>query len=325
MENHIFTSFPAGTSVKLGELCLELMEEQKKMWPVLGKACHGLAGIQTKLLSCGGYTASVQFNPARLVSSGAMVDQESIKKRPCFLCMDNLLPEQKGIIYKKYYLILCNPAPIFDMHFTIVHVQHQLQAIAGSIKSLLDLAADFSPGFIVFYNGPDCGASAPDHLHFQVVSAKSLPISGIYPDHSRMIRNTPIQIYCAEGINRSAVIMECKNKELLLFQFARLLQATQNTTATNGEPMINVLCSYKDSTWQIIIFFRAKHRPNAYYLEGEKRVFVSPGAIDMAGVIITPLKLDFDRLDGKSIGSIYDEVSLTKEMMNKIIKESINC
>ncbi|MEN6621839.1 MAG: DUF4922 domain-containing protein [Smithella sp.] len=324
MENEIFAKFPVGVKVKLGELCIKLLEEQKKTWPTLGAAYKGLAEVQIKSLFCNGCKVLVQFNPARSVSSGAAVDQESIKKRACFLCPDNLPCEQKGILYKKKYLILCNPAPIFEKHFTIVHVQHQPQAITGSIESLLDISADLSPDFIVFYNGPACGASAPDHLHFQAVPANVLPLSEIFPDHFGKIENTPVQIYKAEGINRSAVIISGRDKSLLLSKFARLMQAAHNIVAASDEPMINVLCFYKDESWRVIIFFRGKHRPAAFYQEGDRRIFVSPGSIDMAGVIITPLKLDFDRLDCEGISRIYDEVSITEEAVNKIIKTIID-
>lgn len=321
MKDRVFSIYPSSSPVKLGDLCVELLEEQKIAWPALAAAYKGLAGIQTKSLSCNGYEADVQFNPARSVSSGAAVDRESIKSRPCFLCADNLPREQKGILYKKDYLILCNPAPIFEKHLTIVHVQHRPQEIAEAIESLLDIAADMSPDFVVFYNGPACGASAPDHLHFQAVPANALKLERLFPDHFRVIRNTPIQTYYACGIDRSVVVIAGRDKGLLLFQFTRLIKAAQNIMGTSSEPMINVLCSYEDHVWRIMIFFRVKHRPAAFYQEGEKRVFVSPGAIDMAGVVITPLRLNFDRLDCESLGHIYAEVSLTEETMNKIIKE----
>ena len=128
MNNQIFTAFPAEGGAKLGDLCLELLEDQKKTWPALAAAYAGLAGIKTKAHCCDGYEVRVQFNPARSVSSGAAVDPRSIKSRPCFLCTRNLPAELKGILYHEEYLILCNPAPIFEKHFTVVHRQHQLQS-----------------------------------------------------------------------------------------------------------------------------------------------------------------------------------------------------
>ena len=319
MENKIFTTFPADGGARLGGLCLELLEEQRKTWPAFAAACAGLAGIKTKMHSCGGSDIHVQFNPARSVSSGAVLDKQSIQSRPCFLCARNLPCEQKGILYHKEYLILCNPAPIFAKHFTIVHLQHQPQAITASLDELLNIAADMSPYFVVFYNGPACGASAPDHLHFQAIPAGLLPLPNFFPEYFRIIRDSSVQVYRSEETDRAALVLAGSNKELLLKQFDCLMQAAQKATCLSGEPMINLLCSSENGLWRIMIFFRAKHRPDAFFLAGEQRIFVSPGTIDMAGVVITPREIDFNRLDGPGIRSIYAEVSLSDEVMNKII------
>ena len=323
MNNQIFTAFPAEGGAKLGDLCLELLEDQKKTSPALAAAYAGLAGIKTKAHCCDGYEVRVQFNPARSVSSGAAVDPRSIKSRPCFLCTRNLPAEQKGILYHEEYLILCNPAPIFEKHFTVVHRQHQLQAIAASIGSLLGLAAGMSPDFVVFYNGPACGASAPDHLHFQAIPAGLLPLPEAFPEGFTIIRDSDVQVYRAEKSDRAVLMLDGNDKELLLQQFDRLLRAAQNIVAGSTEPMINLLCSCANGRWRIMIFFRAKHRPDAFYQEGEQRIFVSPGTIDMAGVIITPREIDFNRLDGQSIRNIYTEVSLSEQMMSKIIEQGV--
>ena len=323
MQNQIFTVFPGGEQTPLSELCLNLLEEQKKDWPGLAAAHKGLANVRARLLSCVGYDVCVQFNPARIVSSSAAVDQESIKNRPCFLCAQNLPPEQKGILYQNEYLILCNPAPIFEKHFTVVHLQHQPQAIAASLGRLLDITKDMSPDFALFYNGPACGASAPDHLHFQAIPANTLPLMKSFPCYFRIIKDAAVKIYCGQGINRTALVLAGSDKALLLTQFDRLFKAAQYIIPISGEPMINVLCSYEDCVWRIMIFFRSKHRPGAFYSEGEQRIFVSLGTIDMAGVIITPLELDFNRLNCESICNIYAEVSLTEDTMNKIIEQGV--
>jgi len=321
LESKIFSPFPRSDQTQLSALCLALLEAQKKSWPELASAQEGLADIQSRLIRGAGYEVGVQFNPARRVSAGAAVDAESIKNRPCFLCAGNLPPGQKGILYQNDYLILCNPAPVSAKHFTVVHMQHQPQAIAASTGRLLDLTADLSPEFAVFYNGPACGASAPDHLHFQAIPANSLPLLQSFPGHFRIINDAAVKIYCGEGINRAAIVLVGGDKDLLLLQFARLVQAAQKVLALSAEPMINVLCSSDHGQWRIMIFFRSKHRPDSFYAEGEQRIFISPGAIDMAGLIITPLKLDFDRLDGEMIRDLYREVSLPEETLRDIIEE----
>lgn len=321
MENRIFTTYAADGKASLGQLCTELLEEQKKTWPALVAAYVGLDAVQTRKVVCSGYETVLQFNPARIVSSGAAVDRQSIQNRPCFLCIPNLPGEQKGIVYQEDYLILCNPAPVFKEHFTVVHLRHQPQAVASSMNMLLDITADMSPDFVVFYNGPACGASAPDHLHFQAIPAGILPLLNSFSEHFRIIRDASVRVYCGQGISRAAVVLAGDDKKSLLEYFDHLIKSAQNIMAAGGEPMINVLCSYEDGVWRIMIFFRAKHRPDAFYREDEQRVFVSPGAIDMAGVVIAPLKVDFNRLDGEVIDRIYAEVSLPEETMNEIINK----
>lgn len=319
MKNKNFATCPGSTPTSLLGHCKNLLGEQKRNWPLLAAAHKGLVNVRTRLISGSGYDVYVQFNPAREVSSSAAVDKESIKNRPCFLCDFNLPRGQKGILYQNDYLILCNPAPVFAEHFTVVHMQHQPQAIATSVNRLLDITADMSPGFVLFYNGPACGASAPDHLHFQAIPANILPLQQSLPGNFRIIKDAAVRVYYPEGINRTALVLEASDKDLLLAQFDRLLQAAQNVLSIRSEPMINVLCSYKDGVWRIIVFLRAKHRPDAFYAEGEQRIFVSPGTIDMAGIIITPRELDFNRLDFEKISSIYAEVSLPEDTMDKII------
>ncbi|PKN05867.1 MAG: DUF4922 domain-containing protein, partial [Deltaproteobacteria bacterium HGW-Deltaproteobacteria-7] len=126
-----------------------------------------LAAVRTREFTCGNDSIALQYNPARQVSSGAALDEESIRKRPCFLCAVNRPREQHGILYRDTYLILCNPAPIFGHHFTVASLTHEPQDITSALTCFLQLAADASPDYTVFYNGPACGASAPDHLHFR--------------------------------------------------------------------------------------------------------------------------------------------------------------
>ena len=319
LENKTFAEYPGKKQKLLTALCLNLLEEQKKSWPGLAYAYQELANVRTRSISCGSYIVDLQFNPQRVVSSGAAVDRESIKNRPCFLCTDNLPLKQQSILYRKDYMILCNPAPIFDQHFTIVTLQHQPQEISSSLDWLLQMAADLSPAYTVFYNGPACGASAPDHLHFQMIPVNVLPfLNEELPPFKEM---SSVRYSMGKGFDRSVIVLESKNTKALKEQFLRLLKAVQKILVTNDEPLVNVICTYARDCWRLVIFLRQKHRPDAYFAAGEKRIFVSPGAVDMAGVIITPLLTDFNRLDCDTIRGIYREVSLPAEMMNIIMKE----
>ena len=319
--NRIFAQYPGGKQKSLIGLCLNLLEEQKKSWPKLAYAYRELAQVRKRSVICGGYKVYLQFNPQRAVSSGAAVDAESIKSRPCFLCQDNLPGEQKGILYRNQYLILCNPAPIFDKHFTIVNLRHRPQTIDGDLIWLMNLAQDLAPDFAIFYNGPACGASAPDHLHFQMVPANALPFLNELKELPSVKEISSVRYCLGEDFDRSVLVLESKNAKALTEQLLNLLKIAQKILATNDEPLVNVICAYTENYWRLVIFLRQKHRPDAYFAEGENRIFISPGAVDMAGVIITPHLNDYNRLDCNTIRGIYREVSLPEDIMNIIMNE----
>ena len=321
MENRTFAEYQGTANLALPTLCEKLFEAQKNSWRALADTCRDLNSLRTREIICGSYKVKVQFNPSREISSSARIDAESIKKRPCFLCVGNLPDGQQGILYHKSYLILCNPAPIFNLHFTIASLRHQPQEISSSLTSLLQMAADLSPEYAVFYNGPACGASAPDHLHFQIVPVSSLPFLQTLKTASLVKEISSVRFYQIDDLDRCVVIMESKKMEALLETFERFLKVTQKTIPIKNEPMMNIFCISENDICRLVIFLRQKHRPDAYFAAGDKRIFVSPGAIDMAGVMITPLLNDFNRLDSDIIRSIYREVSLPAEMMNIILSE----
>ena len=152
-----------------------LIEHQKQTWPMLAEGYSAFAAIDSKRIESGESVIVVQHNPRRVGSTAAAVDRASVEARKCFLCADALPPEEKGIAYGDL-IILCNPFPVLDRHLSIVHRDHIEQKIAGNLEILLGLAAELSPDYFVLYNGPRCGASAPDHLHFQACSRALLPI-----------------------------------------------------------------------------------------------------------------------------------------------------
>ncbi|MFO7569858.1 MAG: DUF4922 domain-containing protein [Smithellaceae bacterium] len=316
--SRVFADFTGHNSTTLPQLCLNLYDSQKRVWPKLRDASPGLALMEERNIDCGAYQAILQFNPARAVSTGAAVDAASIQARPCFLCADHLPDKQMGIVYRKDYLILCNPAPIFKKHFTIATLRHQPQEIIRALPALLRLSADASPDFAVFYNGPAAGASAPDHLHFQMIPADALPflnfLASLTPSkHASSVRYS-------QGFDRSIIVLESRNEEALMKQFLRLMQSAQSTLKAQNEPMVNVICVSVRQTWRLVVFLRRKHRPDAYFARGENRILISPGAIDMAGVVVTPRKKDFERLDRETIRRIYREVSLDEKTLDRIVK-----
>ncbi|HPL10534.1 MAG TPA: DUF4922 domain-containing protein [Smithellaceae bacterium] len=318
--NQIFAEFPEGGSQTLHALCRALVESQKKSWPAFAAACRDLASVQTRELSLGDYSVTLQYNPARTVSSGAAVDAESIRKRPCFLCAENRPEEQSGILYRGDYQILCNPAPIFEHHLTVAALTHLPQDIRLSLDAFLDIAHDAARDYAVFYNGPACGASAPDHLHFQMIPARALPFLNELKEGSFPIAPSAILHRPAKNCDRRVLLFKSDHAGLLKEHMTRFLDAARKQLATQEEPLLNVFCTYGKHGWTITVFLRRKHRPDAYFAPGKSGIFVSPGAIDMAGVVITPRLADFERLTGNAIRSIYREVSLEGDTLNPIIE-----
>ncbi|HON58955.1 MAG TPA: DUF4922 domain-containing protein [Smithella sp.] len=319
LEGKTYAVYPDPSGKSLPVQCRGIGRSQERAWPDLAQACRGLVSVQTRRLA-GDSEIYLQYNPARAVSSGAAVDARSVKSRPCFLCPENLPAQQKGILYRGQYFILCNPVPIFKNHFTIASVDHEPQNIVSRVDDFLKLAADVARGYAVFYNGPACGASAPDHLHFQMVPKRDLPLlRGLrrFP-LKKMKSSVECQMFVATG--RVAVILRSPKEDVLREEFLSLAEALRAALESEGEPMMNLIGYFARNQWTLIVFPRRKHRPAAYFREGGERIFVSPGAVDMAGVVVTPLLENYQRLAYDDLRAVYQEVSLSREMVQGILE-----
>ena len=303
-------------------MCDTLLNQQRSSWPELSSGYEALESVRVREIQCDGYSVKVQYNPRRLVSTSAEVDERSVAGRRCFLCLDNLPTEQKGILYRDKFFILCNPAPIFDRHLTIAHRDHTPQVLAGNLQVLLGLAKDLSPVFTVFYNGPKCGASAPDHLHFQACPSGAIHVETDVVDPARRNlehRIDKVSLYTMRNLGRPIVVVEGSDDSQLLKSFEALLATARKVIRSEDEAMVNVLCSFAEEAWRLIVFFRRKHRPDMYFREGDQRVMISPAAVDVGGLIIAPIEKDFERLDAGMVQQIYDEVILDQESLNHIV------
>jgi hypothetical protein len=152
-----------------------------------------------------------------------------------------------------------------------------------------------------------------------MIPTHALPFLDTLKTFSPAKEISSVRFYKADNLDRGVIIIESKNREALREQFARFTEVTRKIIPTNNEPLMNVLCTCENHIWRLVIFLRQKHRPDAYFAEDEKRIFISPGAVDMAGVMITPLLTDFNRLDCDTISGIYREVSLPESIIDKII------
>lgn len=265
---------------------------QLSQWPMAADNFAALGNVLIREVE-GADGFKVQFNPARIVSTGANVSKEAIKVRKCFLCEANRPPEQIGLDWGDY-VILVNPFPIFPGHLTIPAKTHTPQLISGRAADMLRLAADL-PGYTVFYNGARCGASAPDHIHFQAVPSDRLPLWGTVKENGL---TTVIGGQKAFVIKYTDIDAAAKQLQSYL--------AYLPVDADSGEPMVNVLC--RESS--LVVIPRRRHRPSDYG-SGDGRILLSPASIDLSGVLITPLRRDFDSIDAETVRRVLSEVSFT--------------
>jgi hypothetical protein len=183
---------------------------------------------------------------------------------------------------------------------------------------LLTLALDLQGKYSVFYNGPECGASAPDHFHFQVIPTEILPCENKNQQHSYLWRDDGLNISLDMNACRAMIIAESQDKEKLIRWWKTFFHKAAGILAGTEEPLMNIICSYQKNFWRLMIFPRKAHRPRQFYLQNKHRLLISPGAIDMGGVIITALKNDFGRLDCRLAEDIYRQVSINENIAREL-------
>ena len=296
------------------------IDSQLMEWELASMNYHDLKKVKTKKLHFNGFDVLVQFNPNRIVSSSAKVDTTSIESRPCFLCSNNRPKQQQSLPFKMDYAILVNPFPIFPKHLTIPNIKHMDQLIQNHFDDMLDLANHLS-AFVVFYNGPKCGASAPDHFHFQAGSKGFLQIEKDFHNRSlcslQMVREE-VKVYEWNDYLRTAVTFQSsnKNKISILFNefYFRFLQQQPNEV----EPMINLITYYEEGEWVVHLFPRILHRPSQYFENGKKQLLLSPASVDMGGVFITPRVEDFLKISNEDVADIFSQVCMDDATLHKL-------
>lgn len=284
-----------------------LLREQREEWPLLRRGQDGLAAARTRTLTASGVDVLVRHIPHRAASTTAAVDGVSIAKRPCFLCAENLAPEERGVPFGEDFTIYPNPFPIVERHLTIVHREHRPQRVAGLAGPMLDLAAAL-PGFFVIYNGPRCGASAPDHLHLQAGSRDGLPIVALAARGAGPL---------VEGNGVKAIALRGADRARLAGETDRALAALASVTGQEPEPWVNAAVFHEEERgFTVLLFPRGKHRPDAFHT-GE--LTVSPAAVDLCGILVAPIERDFDRLTGADVAAVFREVSLPDDRLRDAV------
>lgn len=315
----------------------QLLHKQLPVWDLARNNYEGLSRVVTSVYDIEGCHLSVQHNPVRMVSTGAKVDAESIKHRPCFLCEVNRPKEQLSYPLLKRYYLLVNPNPILPMHFTMPLRHHCDQAIKNYYEDMMEMAVQMNKYFI-FYNGPKCGASAPDHMHFQAGSCGVVPLQrdwvALYKDQrSRLWPITEMEslealkleevadstgVFSLRGYVCPGFVIITRTPHANKVLFDKLYNA-MHVKDGDTEPMMNILAwiqpSSLDGSQRIVsvIIPRSKHRPDCYYEQNEEQILVSPGAIDMAGMLIVPRAEDYCKMNAEKVKDIISECGISRD------------
>ena len=292
---------------------------QLEMWEDARHRFRDLKHVEVRQLSD---QLKVQFNPARIVSTGAKIDKHTLGERPCFLCERNRPKEQMTKQIDDHFQLLVNPFPILPVHFTIPATKHQPQSIYrhyGEMHRLLSLHSEL----MVFYNGPKCGASAPDHLHFQAGTSGVLPLQTNWQRLSRNLTdvislNDEEKISVLRDFLVPAFVIISKSEDSDEELFHRLYRSMP-MRGDESEPMMNIIAWRKGDEFISVVIPREKHRPDAYFAEGEVQMMVSPGALDMAGLIITPREEDFSKINLDKATALLRECGISAEKMEAIV------
>lgn len=292
---------------------------QLEVWTDARHRFRDLKHVETRQFSD---QLKLQWNPARIVSTGATIDKKTLGERPCFLCDKNRPKEQMSKQIDEKFHLLVNPFPILPVHFTIPARKHQPQLIYknyGEMHRFISLHSDL----MVFYNGPKCGASAPDHLHFQAGTNGILPLQTNWQRLSRNLTdiislNDEEKISVVRDFIVPAFVIISKSAESDEALFRRLYKAMPQR-GDETEPMMNIISWRKGEEFISVVIPREKHRPEAYFAEGDAQFVVSPGALDMSGLIITPREEDFRKLTEEKALSLLQECGVSEEKMNAII------
>lgn len=295
-----------------------LIVQQESAWPELRQARDAWFTCRYREVALGAFRVRLEYNPAREASVAAPVDPVSIRRRACFLCPAQMPQPERGLAVNRDFALFLNPFPIFYPHPVVIHRDHRPQALDACLPAMFPLARRLAGRFSLLYNGPRCGASAPDHLHFQAIPRHSTLIEAdvhhlAEPALAGRRRELPaiegVAAFTIDEYGRTVIVLEGGQEEELRRALAGWLHRLPADPA-GTEPLVNLLLWYGQTSWTVALFPRRRHRPSNYAVAPSDGVLVSPGAIDLAGVIITPRRCDFEGLDAPAIAAIFGEVCL---------------
>ncbi|MBQ8839622.1 MAG: DUF4922 domain-containing protein [Bacteroidales bacterium] len=329
--------------MKNKETIYKFVGDQLSRWPLACDNFRALKSVETRPMVVGGLEVVLQHNPARIISSAAKTDAASLKKRRCFLCREHRPPEQIFLPFEgrkgKKYDILVNPYPIFPEHLVIACETHQEQSIWHRFIDILDLSARF-PGYTFFYNGPKCGASAPDHHHFQATRSGLMPLEAdVDRELDSMLLNkgnareiaedtvfdymTAVQdakLYHYRRFLRGIFVIKSKTAKSAAKMFYRFLD-TLPLPEGDGEPRFNLITYCKKGEYRTIVILRTTHRSHHYHIDGPEHLTMSPGCADMGGVLIASVREDYEKMTPELLAGMLQEVTFSEEMEADLVKK----
>ncbi len=301
-----------------------LIENQLSDWDLVATNYAGLRNTRLRTLKFEGFRILVQLNPKRIKSSAAKVDPVSINTRPCFLCDRNRPPEQQSILYRKNFNLLVNPYPVFQRHLTIPTVQHVPQRIRPYFRMMLEISGKL-PHYNVIYNGPQSGASAPDHFHFQAVPKRNLPVEDDFKNRIRCELKSEIQgvsVFTWNKYLRNLITLAGNNIPDLNVLFDKICDLLTDSIPTHDdEPMMNIIAGFDGNNYVIHIIPRKLHRPDRYFASGARQLLLSPASIDLGGVLIMPREEDFNKITKDDIADVFEQVGVDAELIHYLVNK----
>jgi len=297
-----------------------LFKRQLGNWDTVIKNYSNLGHALTREMRVGDSLIVLQYNPERLRSSSASIDEASLKSRHCFLCSENQPKEQETVVWEDQYKIQVNPYPIFSRHLTISAIEHTPQRIAGRITDMMRLSKDL-PDYVLFYNGPMCGASAPDHMHFQAGCKGEMPLCDeLFTAATSLFDANDEGIFgIVTELGRPVFYIETSNIKQGE-QWIDHLLSIMPVKKGHDEPMVNILCWHDGNSWCIAVFPRRKHRP-ACYGTGEDQFVISPASVDMGGLWAIAREEDFNNLTLHDVTLIYLDVCQSPQDVEEITEK----
>lgn len=296
----------------LNQSVKNLFRSQIANWELASKNFADLQFVTSRTFSFANFEVKVQFNPARMVSSVAKTDAQSIAARKCFLCAENRPQVQEGVEFNNF-IVLVNPFPIFPEHFTIPLKAHLPQQILPYFTHMLELASNMTD-YLLFYNGPRCGASAPDHMHFQAGTKNFLPLVNDYFKLAisektcvQSLKNA--QVYESKQFKRTFYCIESTDHQDAFEAFKHLYARFVDAGNPELEPMMNLVCLHNHGKCYTFVLPRKAFRPWQYAAEAENQLLISPATVEMFGVFITPVESHFNRISASDIESIFEQTS----------------